>query len=75
MMHIARSDPLFQARAPTKRILIRERRTRITTVNSMRVIPDFLVFWVCVSVMVSLSVLVDDAHECARVFEVSKITG
>ena len=47
-------------------MLINDRRTRITTVNSMRVIPDFTVFWVFVSVMV-LSVLVDDAHR-ARAF-------
>ena len=48
-----RSEPFFQARAPTKRIEMRESRTRMTTVNSRRVIPDFaFMLWVLVSFIV-----------------------
>ena len=52
MMFAERSEPFFQARAPTKRIEMSDSKTRMTTVNSRRVIPDLrFVVWVWVSFM------------------------
>ena len=52
-MQPARSEPFFQARAPMKRIEMRESKTRMTTVNSRRVMPDVrFMLWVLVSFIV-----------------------
>lgn len=38
-MHVARDEPLIQARAPTNKTPVIDSRTRITTVISSSVIP------------------------------------